>query len=120
MTGCFMVMATLEDGVAKGFVIGDIDLTLIGHNACHNLPVRKVRVKGEGNILVHGLKGWENKGAASRDEFNAMRESDIDDVDVDKEVWGRRVTPLLSVSECGRRLGRCERASGPARSFPGM
>ena len=32
---------------------------------------------------------------------------------------GRRVTPSLSRSEEGRRSGRRESASGPARSLPG-
>ena len=36
-----------------------------------------------------------------------------------KSDGGRRVIPSLSLSERGRRLARWERASGPARSFPG-
>jgi hypothetical protein len=32
---------------------------------------------------------------------------------------GRRVTPSLSRLEVGRRSGRRERASGPAKSLPG-
>jgi hypothetical protein len=33
---------------------------------------------------------------------------------------GRRVIPLLSRSEVGRRSGRWERTSGLAKSLPGM
>ena len=36
-----------------------------------------------------------------------------------KRDGGRRVTLLLSSSVWGRRSGRRERVSGPARSFPG-
>jgi len=36
-----------------------------------------------------------------------------------KRDGGSRVTPSLSRSEEGRRSGRQESASGPARSFPG-
>ena len=55
MPSGFVIMATLEDEVAKGFIIGNIDMTLIGQDAHFNLPVRKARVEGKGNILVHGL-----------------------------------------------------------------
>jgi len=37
-----------------------------------------------------------------------------------KRDGGSKVTPSLSRSEGGRRSGRQESASGPARSFPGM
>ena len=35
----FVIVATLEDGVVKGFIIGDIYVTLVGRNTRFDLPV---------------------------------------------------------------------------------
>ena len=40
-----MIMATLEDRMVEGFVVGYIYATLVGKDACFNLPVRKVGMK---------------------------------------------------------------------------
>ena len=65
VAGRVMIMAMLEDGVAKGFIVGDIDATLIGKDACYDLPVRKVGAEGKGNILIHGLESLEDEGITS-------------------------------------------------------
>ena len=59
-----MIMTALEDGVMKWFVVRDIHLTLVGEDASLDLPVREVGAEREGDILVHGLKGLEDKGVA--------------------------------------------------------
>ena len=41
VAGSFMVMTALEDSVAKGVVIGDVDAALVGQDACVDLPVRE-------------------------------------------------------------------------------
>ena len=73
MAGRFVVMAMLENGVAEGFVIQNIDMALIGQDARFNLPVGKVGAEGKRDILVHGLEGMKNKGVASRGRLNSVR-----------------------------------------------
>ena len=60
VTRCFMIMATLENSVAKGFIIGDIDAPLVGEDACFDLPVKEAGTERERNILVHRLEGLED------------------------------------------------------------
>ena len=62
VTGAFVVMAPLENSVTKGVIIGDIDVALIGQDACFNLPVREVGTEGKRDVVVHGLEGLENEG----------------------------------------------------------
>ena len=62
VTGTLMVMTPLENGVAEGVVVGDIDTTLIGQDACFDLPVGEPGAEGERDIIVHGLEGLENEG----------------------------------------------------------
>ena len=64
VTSTFVVMAPLENSVTEGVVIGDIDAALIGQDACFNLPVGEAGTEGKRDVVVHGLKGLENKGIA--------------------------------------------------------
>ena len=56
-----MIVTTLEDRVVEGFLVGDIDATLVGEDSCFNLPVRKVGAEWERDILVHGLDSLEDE-----------------------------------------------------------
>ena len=64
VTGTFVVVTPLENGVAEGIVVGDIDTTLIGQDACVNLPIGEAGTEGKGDVLIHGLEGLEDKGVA--------------------------------------------------------
>ena len=64
VTSTLMVMATLENSVTEGVIIGDIDTTLVGQDARFDLPVGEVGTEGERDIIVHGLEGLENEGIA--------------------------------------------------------
>ena len=75
-----MIMVLLEDGAAKGFIVGNIDVTLVDENACIDLPVRKVGMEWEGNILIHRLESLEDKGIASGGRFNVVGESHINNI----------------------------------------
>ena len=46
----FMIMTMLEDRVVEGFIIGNIDVSLVGEDTCFNLPVRKAGTKWECHI----------------------------------------------------------------------
>ena len=117
VTSTFVVVTSLENGVAEGVIVRDIDTTLVGQDACLDLPVGEVGTEGERDVLVHGLEGLEDEGVTRRGGLDTVGEGYVDNVD--EERWGRRVTPSLSSSDWGRRSGRRERASGPARSLPG-
>ena len=62
VTSTFAVMATLENSVTEGVVIGDIDAVLIGQDACFNLPVGEAGTEGKRDVFIHGLEGLENEG----------------------------------------------------------
>ena len=53
MASHFMVMTILKDGVAEGFIVRDVHPTLVGEDACFDLPIREVEMEGERNILMH-------------------------------------------------------------------
>ena len=117
MTGGLMVMAAFEDGVAEGVVCRDVDAALVGKDAGFDLPVSELRAEWERDIFVHGLEGLEDKGVTCRSGFDPKERAVS--IKLTKRDGGRRVTLVLSESSAGRRSGRRERASGPARSFPG-
>ena len=48
-----MFVATLEDRVVEGFIVGNIYTALVGEDACFDLPVRKAGMEWERDILVH-------------------------------------------------------------------
>ena len=84
MTGTFVVVASLKNGVAEGIVVGDIDAALIGQDACFNLPVGEAGPEGERDIIIHGLEGLENEGIACRSRLDVMGEGDVDNVDEER------------------------------------
>ena len=60
VSGTLMVMATLENSVAEGIIVRDIDTALVGQDARFDLPVGEAGTEGEGDVLVHGLEGLED------------------------------------------------------------
>jgi len=64
--GSFVVMASLEDSMAGGVIIRDIDLAFIDEDSSFMLPVGEVRVEGKGDGTVHRLEGLEYKGVVGR------------------------------------------------------
>ena len=103
VTGALMVMTSLENGVAKGIIIGDIDTALIGQNARVDLPVGEAGTEGERDILVHGLEGLEDEGVTSRSILDAMGEGYVDDVD--EERWGKESNSIIIVIRLGKEVG---------------
>ena len=72
VASCFMVMAVLENSVAQGVVIGNVDTALIGQDAHFDLPVRKVGAEGKRDVFIHGLNGLKNEGVGGRGGCNVM------------------------------------------------
>ena len=104
MASHFMAMTVLKDGAVKGFIVQDVDMTLVSQDTSFNLPVREVGAEGEMDILVHRLQCLKDKGVASRGGFDAVGESNINDAD--EKEWGKEGV----TSECRRRSGQQERA----------
>ena len=73
-----MIMASFENGAAKGVIHGDVDMAFVGKDASFDLPVSQPGTKGERNVFMHGLEGLENKGVTRGSGFNAMREGCVD------------------------------------------
>ena len=88
-------MTLLEDGVAEGFIIKNINTSLVGKDASFDLPVGQARVEREGNVLVHRLDGMEDKGAASGGRLNAMGEGHVDYID--EEGWEKEGDSIIVV-----------------------
>ena len=76
-----MIMAVLEDGTVKGFVVGDMAMTLVGQDACFDLPVGEAGEERERNVLVHRLECLEDKGITSGGRFDMIREGHINNID---------------------------------------
>ena len=95
VAGSFVVVTALEDGVAKGVIIGDIDVASIGQDTRFDLPIRKTGAERERDVVTHGLKGLKNKGVASRGVLNVMGQGYIDDVD--KEGRGKESDSIVVV-----------------------
>ena len=53
VTGTRMIMATLENSVTEGVVVGDIDATLISQDACFNLPIGEAGTEWKRDVIVH-------------------------------------------------------------------
>ena len=62
MAGRFMIMAALENGVAKGVVHRDVDTAFVGEDAGFGLPICQPGTEGERNVFMHGLEGLKNEG----------------------------------------------------------
>ena len=73
----FMIMAVLENGVAKGVVCQDVDTALVGKDAGFDLPVNEPGAEGKRNVLMHGLESLEDEGITCGSRFNAVREGGV-------------------------------------------
>ena len=102
MTSTFVVVTPVENGVAEGIVAGDVDTTLIGQDACFNLPIGEVGTEGEGNAFVHGLEGLEDEGVVSQGRLDAMGEGDIDHVD--EERRGKESNSIVVIIGLGEKV----------------
>ena len=71
-------MASFKDSTAEGVVRGDINSPFVSEDTGFNLPVSKVRTEGKRDVIMHGLKGLEDKGVTHRSGFDSMRESSVD------------------------------------------
>ena len=72
MASSVVVMATLENGLVERVVSRDIHVTLIGQDACLNLPVGEAGSERKRDIFVHGLEDLENEGVTGRGGFDAV------------------------------------------------
>ena len=117
VTGTFMVMAMLENSMPEGIVIGDVDATLVGQDACFNLPVREAGAKRKGNIFVHRLKGLKYKGIAGRGRFDAMGQRNVDDID--KEGWREESDVIVVVIGVRKEVRTSGEGVRTSKEFPG-
>ena len=85
VSGSFVVMASLEDSMAGGVVIRDIDLAFIGEDSGFVLPVGEARTEGKGDGTVYRLEGLEYEGVVSRGRLDTVREGGVNDAD--KDGW---------------------------------
>ena len=90
-----MIMTSLEDRVVEGFVIGGIDVTLVGEDTCFDLPVGKAGVEWEWNILIYGLEGLEVEGVAGGGRFNMVGEGYVDDID--EKGWRKESDSIIVI-----------------------
>ena len=95
-----MVMTSLEDGVVEGFIIRNVNTSLVGKDASFDLPVRQASVERERNALIHRLESLEDKGITCRGRFNVMGESYVDHID--EERWGKE-SDFIIVIICVRK-----------------
>ena len=115
MTGAFVVVASLENSMAEGIVVGDIDAALIGQDACLDLPVGEAGTEGERDIIVHGLEGLENEGVACRSRLDAMGEGHVDNID--KERWGKESNPIVVIIRMGKEVRAMREGLGAGEEF---
>ena len=85
MSSCFVVVASLKDGMADGVITGDVDSAFVGEDSGFMLPIGEAGAEGEGNGTIHGLEDLENERIVSRGGLNTIREGGVDDAD--KKRW---------------------------------
>ena len=84
MTGSGMIVAALEDSVAKVTIRGNVDMAFVSKDSVDVLPIRELGAKGRGNGAIHGLKGLEDEGVEGGGRGDARGESRINDVDKER------------------------------------
>ena len=62
MSSGFVIVAPLEDGVAEGVVIRDVDSVFVSEDTGFMLPVGEAGAEVAGDRAIHGLEGLEYKG----------------------------------------------------------
>ena len=115
MTGTFVVVASLENGMAEGIIVGDIDTALIGQDACFDLPVGEAGTEGERDIIVHGLEGLENEGIACRSRLDAMGEGDVNNID--EERRGKESNSIVVIIGLGEEVRMAREGIGAGKEF---
>ena len=122
MSGGLVIMAACKNGAAKGIVRGDVDTAFVGEDAGFNLPVSQPGTEGEGNVLVHGLEGLEDKGITCGGRFDAVREGGVDEIN--KEGWWEegdigvvRIVRGEEVRSAGEGIGASKKFSGDMDHF---
>ena len=116
VTGYFVIMATLEDSMMEGGVIGDIDVALIGQDACFDLPVGEAGMEGKRDVIIHGLEGLENEGVACRGRLDMVGEGNVNDID--KEGWGKERNPIVIVVRVGEEVRMAREGIRAGKEFP--
>ena len=112
-----MIMASFQDGASEGVICGDIDTALVRKDASLDLPVSQPGTEGEGNVLVHGLEGLEDKGITCGGRFDAVREGGVDEVN-EKGWWEEgyvsvvRVVCREEIRTTGKSIGSSKELSG--------
>jgi len=74
-------MAMVEDSMADGVVVGDVDSAFVSKDSGFMLPIGEAGTEGEGNGSVHGLEGLEYKRVIGGGGLDAIREGGVDDAD---------------------------------------
>ena len=116
VSGTFVIMATLENRVTEGVVIGDIDVTLIGQDACVDLPIGEVGTEGKRDVVVHGLEGLENEGITCRGRLDTVGEGDVNNID--KEGWRKESNSIVVAVRVGKEVRMAREGIGAGEEFP--
>ena len=72
VAGRLVIVATFENGMAKGVISRDIDTAFIHEDTGFDLPVCEPRMERERNVLMHGLEGLDDEGVTRGGGFNPM------------------------------------------------
>ena len=116
VTGTLVVVTLLENGMAEGIVVGDIDMSLVGQDACFDLPVGETGAEGERDVLIHGLEGAEDEGVARRGRLDTMREGNVDNVD--EEGRGKESNPIVVIIRLGKEVRTTREGIRAGEEFP--
>ena len=98
-----MVMASFENGAAEGVVSRNIDAAFVGEDACFDLPVGKLGMEGERNVLMHGLESLKDEGVTCGCGFNMMGEGNVDEVH-EEGRWEKSNIGVVGVF-CRKKVG---------------
>ena len=115
VTGTLVVMATLENSVTEGVVIGDIDATLIGQDAHFDLPIGEARTEGKRDVVIHGLEGLENEGVTCRGRLDTVGEGDVNNID--KEGRGKESNSIVVIVRVGKEVGMARKGVRASEEF---
>ena len=116
MSSSFIIMVTLEDGAVKGFIIGDIHRCNPGRSKC---PLQLASQRGgsgrEGEYFFSWNEELEDKGVVGRGGLNAMRESNINDID--KEGQGKESDSFIVIVRLWQEVGLTQEGVRACQEF---
>ena len=117
VAGTLVVMTTVENSVTEGVVSGDIDTTLIGQDACVDLPIGEAGTEWKRDVVVHRLEILENEGVTCRGGLDTVGEGDVNNID--KEGWRKESNVIVVIVRVGKEVGTAREGIRAGKEFPG-